>query len=104
MKKFILSVLVTGLMVSTMAAADVRYSASQERMLISLCKAVKSDSMVKLSYTLKRANISYLDMQDGLVCNGKDPITFAMLNGAEHTAHMIARRTNNDPSTFVAKN
>jgi hypothetical protein len=107
MKKLLLSVLVTGLLVSATSQAGTRakaFDASHERTLVSLCEAVRSNNKMRLHHTLKQARISYSEMQEGLVCNGKDPMTFAMLNGSEDNAHLIAKRTNIDPSSIVAKN
>lgn len=107
MKKLLLSVLVTGLMVSATSQAGSRakaFNASHERTLVGLCEAVKSNNKLRLHHALKEAGISYAKMQEDLVCNGKDPMTFAMLNGSEDTAHLIAKRTDLDASSIIARN
>jgi hypothetical protein len=107
MKKLILSVLVTGLMISTASQAgqhNTKYTSLHEKTLIGLCEAVMSNSKLRLNLALKRARVSYSDMQEGLVCNGKDPMTFAMLHHAEDNAHLIAKRSNVSLSHVIARN
>jgi hypothetical protein len=75
-----------------------------DAMYLRLCNAVISNNKLNLHSTLKRERVSYQQIQDGLVCNGQDPVTFAMYNGSEETAELIARRTRKVTSTIVAKN
>ncbi|TDF35576.1 DUF3718 domain-containing protein [Alteromonadaceae bacterium M269] len=110
MKKLALSVLMTGIFVSTASLAGYaetaksRIVSAHEQKLIGICKAVQSNSKLRLTLALKEARVSYSEMQEGLVCNGKDPMTFAMLNGAEDNAHLIAKRSGADMSSIVAAN
>jgi hypothetical protein len=80
------------------------FMTDQDRVNIKLCKAVKSNNRLHLHLTLKHANISYEEMQKGLVCNGQDPITFAMLNSSEKTASTIASRTHQEERVVLAQN
>ncbi|TDF35574.1 DUF3718 domain-containing protein [Alteromonadaceae bacterium M269] len=107
MKKIMMAIVACGLLVGTFAhAADANYNYTntEERMYLRLCEAVISNNKLKLHQALKRSGVSYKQMQEGLVCNGQDPITFAMLSGSEKTAHMIAARTKLDVDTILAKN
>lgn len=70
------------------------FSPSEERRLVRLCEAVKSDSRMKLNALLRKEHLSFREINNQLVCNGMDAITFAVKNGAHNTANLIASRAN----------
>lgn len=95
---------ITASMTQVTHASDALFMNDEDRMYLRLCKAVRSNNKLHLHLTLKREGVSYQQMQDGLVCNGQDPITFAMYSGSERVAHVIAENTELDAATTLAKN
>lgn len=108
MKKLMMTVAACSLFAGTFAHAgdsdNQLFVNDEDRMYLRLCKAVRTNNKLHLHLTLKKEGVSYEQMQEGLVCNGQDPITFAMLSGSEETAHLIAARTQLDVDAILAKN
>jgi hypothetical protein len=110
MKKLIMAVLTFTVIAAPFAMASnkemIKYGSisAHEEKLISLCKAIKSNSRARLSMALRKDRIRYSEMQKGLVCNGQDPMTFAITHHAMDNAHAIASRTKLDITHIVAKN
>ena len=91
MKKLTLAILlVAGASVSGIASANM--STSTEHNLVSVCKALKSDSKLQLMNAVKSSGVSYENLAQGLVCNGQQPVNFALANGAQKTADLFAKR------------
>jgi hypothetical protein len=93
MKKLALAFIVvaaTGF--SGFASASINESTEQN--LVKVCKALKSDSSIKLNKAVKHSRISYESLAEGLVCDGQSAVSFAIANGAEKTAHVFAKRAN----------
>jgi hypothetical protein len=103
MKKLtIATLLITGLGVSGIANADI--NASTEKDLVQICKALKSDSRLKLVKAMKRSRIRYETVvADGLVCNGQEALDFAVSHGSHKVAVLVAKRANVDLDTLLAK-
>lgn len=74
-----------------------------EKSLVKVCEALKSNSKLRLHKAIKQSRISEEDLAEGLVCNGQDPFTFALLHSAENTASYLAKRVNKDISSMLAK-
>lgn len=63
-----------------------------EDRLVSVCKALKSDSSIKLNRALKRSRTSHHDVAKGLVCNGMNSLAFAIQHKAYHNASYLAEK------------
>ncbi len=63
---------------------------SQERQLVSICKAIKSNSKLQLNRALKNARVKLRDVEDGLKCNGKSAIDYALSEKAWAIAKRIS--------------
>ncbi|MFZ8198950.1 DUF3718 domain-containing protein [Alteromonas portus] len=79
------------------------YPKELEGSLIAVCKAVKSDSRIKLHRAVKATGLDIKELHEGLVCNGQDMLTFAVTHDASKTAQHIARRVNAGPNVLTAK-
>jgi hypothetical protein len=76
---------------------------NMEKKLVKVCEALKSDSRIRLQQAISNVSAGYKQIAEGLVCNGMDPITFALSNGAEKTAKLLANRSNKDYNEMLAK-
>jgi hypothetical protein len=74
-----------------------------ERSLVNICKALKSDSKIRLLIAVKNSHLNYKVLAKALVCNGHDPVTFALINNANKTAKFMAARSDVDYDTLLAK-
>jgi hypothetical protein len=93
MKKLALAfVVVAATGFSGFASASI--SESTEQNLVKVCKALKSDSSIKLNKAVKNSRISYENLAEGLVCNGQSAVSFALSNGAEKTAGIFSKLAN----------
>lgn len=102
MKKLALvAVVMAGVGVSGMANAAI--DPATEANLVRICKALKSDSKIRLHQAIKRSRLNYKQVAKGLKCNGQDPFTFAMAHKADTTANLFARRANLDVDGLLAK-
>ncbi|WP_394221782.1 DUF3718 domain-containing protein [Alteromonas gracilis] len=79
------------------------YPMEIENELIAVCKAVKSDSRLKLRRAIKATGLTTRELYKGLVCNGQDMMTFAATHSASRTAQHIAARVNAKPSVLTAQ-
>lgn len=108
MKKRMMTLITCALLAAPLAqlanAGNTLFVNDEDRMYLRLCKAVKSNNKLHLHLTLKHEGISYQQMQEGLICNGQDPITFALYSGSKKIAQVIADHTESDVSTILAKN
>lgn len=102
MKKLTLATLIiASLGFSGFASANI--STSTEQSLVQICKALKSDSRIKLVRAMKRSRIRYETVANGLVCNGQDALSFAVAHGANKTAGLVAKRANVNIDSLLAK-
>jgi len=85
------------------AATANSYPKELEKDLIAVCEAVKSDSRMKLRRAVRATGLNMRELNNGLVCNGQDMMTFAATHGAAKTAQHIAARVNVKPSVLTAK-
>ncbi|KXI27030.1 hypothetical protein AX660_02630 [Paraglaciecola hydrolytica] len=74
-----------------------------EKQLVNICKALQSNSKMKLNRAVSKSGLNYRSISKGLVCNGMDPVTFALRNNAQKTAELFARKGNLDYQTLLAK-
>jgi hypothetical protein len=73
-----------------------------EKALIDVCKAAKSNSILKLNDTTKSYRLKTKTVALKLMCNGEDVISFAQNNGADKTAAKLQRSIGNVSITDVA--
>jgi len=73
-----------------------------ETALIDVCKAAKSNSIIKLNSTTKGYHLDNKTVALKLMCNGQDVISFAESNGATKTAAKLQRSLGNVSITDVA--
>jgi hypothetical protein len=103
MKKTILvSILSTGILLAGSAQANY-IDPSTEHSLVKICEALKSNSKIRLHRAVKNSGLSYKKVAKDLVCNGQDPVTFALMNDSKKTAKLIAKRSNVDIDSLLAK-
>jgi hypothetical protein len=94
MKKVIISTIITaGFLLAGNAQAS-NIDPVTESKLVNVCEAIKSDSTLKLHIAIKESGIASKKISSGLVCNGHDPVTFAMVNDAKKTAKYLAKKSN----------
>lgn len=103
MKKIILgSILTAGILLTGNAHAN-SFDKSTEAHLVKICEAIKSDSKLKVHSAIKKSGIKARIISEGLVCNGYDPVTFAIVNNAQTTAKYMARKSGVDYEALLAK-
>jgi hypothetical protein len=97
---------------STIVAASILLSGSiqakyidpvTEDHLVKICKAIKSDSKIELRRAIKESGLGIQNITQGLVCNGADPVTFAIVNDAQKNARFLASRSGLSYEELVAK-
>ncbi|WP_293746177.1 DUF3718 domain-containing protein [uncultured Paraglaciecola sp.] len=103
MKKIIIgSLLTAGILLAGSAQAN-SIDKNVEAHLVKICEAIKSDSKYKVNRAIKNSGIKAKTVSEGLVCNGYDPVTFAMVNNAQNTAKYMARKSGVDYEALLAK-
>ena len=103
MKKIIIgSILTAGILLAGGAQAN-SFDKNIEANLVKICEAIKSDSKLKLRHAIEISGINVRAISKGLVCNGYDPVTFAIVNKAQHTAKFMARKSDVDYEALLAK-
>ena len=73
-----------------------------EKALIDVCKAAKSNSVIKVKGTTKYYRLKTKTVALKLMCNGEDVITFAESYGADKTAARLQKSLGNVRITDVA--
>lgn len=103
MKNVIISTILTaGILVAGSLQAKT-IDPSLERDLVKICEAIKSDSVIKVVKSVKNSSVGIKQIAEGLVCNGHDPVSFAMANDALKTAQYMAKKSRVDYQALVAK-
>jgi len=103
MKKVIIStILTTSFLLAAAAQANVINPATESN-LVEVCEAIKSDSVIKVNVAIRDSGIGMKQIANGLVCNGYDPVSFAMINDAEKTAKYMAKKSNVNHQEVLAK-
>jgi hypothetical protein len=92
-KAIIVSILSAGIVLAGSAQANY-IDPVTERHLVKICKALKSNSKIRLHRAIKNSHLSYKAVGKGLVCNGDDPVTFALKNESNKTAKLLANKAN----------
>lgn len=101
MKKLLLSIVTTGIMVVS-SAASANGMMSEDK-LQALCVAAQSNNKVHLINEMKKQRVRFNQLQKGLVCNGLDVVSFAKYHGADKTAELISSKTNLDADVLLSK-
>lgn len=73
-----------------------------EKALIDVCKAAKSNSLIKLNKTTEGYHLKNKTVALKLMCNGADVISFAESYGADKTAAKLQRSLGKVSITDVA--
>jgi len=103
MKKLLISTIITaGILLAGSAQANYIDPVTESK-LVKVCEAIKSDRLIKVNVAVKNSGISIKQIANGLVCNGLDPVSFALANDAQKTAKFMAKRSNVIDREFVAK-
>ncbi|MGS2719783.1 DUF3718 domain-containing protein [Paraglaciecola aestuariivivens] len=103
MKKLILGSIITAGVLLT-GTAQAKYIDKQtEAKLVEICQALKSDSKIRVHKAIKKSGFKARAISKGLVCNGYDAVTFAMINNAENSAKFIAKKGNINYNELIAK-
>ena len=94
MKKVIISTILTaGILLAGNAQAS-NIDPVVEAKLVKVCEAIKSDSVTDLNAAVRNSGVGIKQIANGLVCNGADPVNFALANDAEKTAKYMAAKSN----------
>lgn len=103
MKKLLLSTIITaGILLAGNAQAS-KIDPTTESKLVKICEAIKSDNTFKLHTAIRDSGIRTKQISNGLVCNGYDPVSFAIVNDAKNTAKYMAKKGNVNYQELVAK-
>ena len=101
-KKHIVSSVLASILICSAVQAQA-LDRETEKDLITICKALKSNNKSKLHRVISNSRWSYKIIAEGLVCNGMDPVTFALHNDAHKTAQFFAHKSKLDYQTMLAK-
>jgi len=103
MKKVIISTIIsTSFLLAATAQASVINPATESN-LVEVCEAIKSDSVIKVNVAIRDSGLGMKQIANGLVCNGYDPVSFALANDAEKTAQYMAKKSIDNNQKMVAK-
>ena len=103
MKKIILiGILTTNIALAGTAQAQY-IDPVMENKLVRVCEAIQSNSKFKLRNAIKNSRVDVKRLNKGLVCNGYDPVTFAIVSNAENTGKYMASKSNVDYDALLAK-
>ena len=100
--KTICAVIATGVMFTATAQAE-SYPAELENDLVKICKAIKADNPIRLHVAVQRSGLNYRTLDEGLVCNGQNMMTFAATHSAGNSGKFLAARLRNTDRTLTAK-
>ena len=103
MKKVLISSIITaGILLAGNAQAS-NMDVVTESKLVKVCEAIKSDSLFKVNVAVRESRIHIRKIANDLVCNGFDPVSYALANDAEKTAKYMAQKSNVNGQDFLAK-
>lgn len=103
MKKIIIgSILTAGILLAGSAQANY-IDKNTEANLVEICEAIKSNSTLKVHSAIKNSGIKAKEISEGLVCNGYDAVSFAIMNNAQNTAKFMARKSGVNYDALLAK-
>jgi hypothetical protein len=103
MKKTLIStIIVAGILLAGNAQAS-NIDSVVESKLVKVCEAIKSDSPIKVNTAVRNSGAGIKHIANSLVCNGVDPVSFALANNAEKTAKYMAQKGNVNYAELVVK-
>jgi hypothetical protein len=103
MKKLLISTIITaGILLAGSAQAS-NIDPLVESKLVEVCEAIKSDSLVKVNAAVRESGIGIKKIANSLVCNGHDPVSFALANDAEKTAQYMSAKSNVNGQGFLVR-
>lgn len=102
MKKLFVSTLLTSALVISQSAFAGGWL--EDEKLERLCELAKTDSKISLITEMKKRNLRFNHISDGLVCNGMDVVTFAKTHGATNIADMLETRRGKVDYIMLSKN
>jgi hypothetical protein len=103
MNKIIIgSILTAGILLAGNAQANY-IDKGTEAHLIKICEAIKSDNKLKLHRAIRNSGIKTRMVSEGLVCNGYDPVTFAIVSNAQNTGQYLARKSGVNYEVLLTK-
>jgi hypothetical protein len=103
MKKTLISTIITaGILLAGNAQAS-NIDSVVEGKLIKVCEAIKSDSLIHVNTAVRNSGIAMTLIANSLVCNGYDPVSFALANDAKKTAKYMAKNSNGKHQALLAK-
>jgi hypothetical protein len=103
MKKIMIGSIITASILLAGSAQANYIDKNVEAHLVKICEAIKSDSKFKVNRAIKNSGIKAKKVSEALVCNGYDPVTFAMVNNAQNTAKYMASKSGVDYDALLAK-
>ena len=102
MKKVIISTILTAGFLLAGSAQASNIDPVVESKLVEVCEAIKSDNLSKVNDAVKDSGVSIKKLANSLVCNGQNPVSFAMANDAGKIAqYMAAKSTTNHQELLV---
>ena len=103
MKKVIISTILTAGFLLAGSAQASNIDPIVESKLVEVCEAIKSDSLVKVNDAVKESGIGIKKLANSLVCNGQNPVNFALANDAEKIAQYLAAKSNVNHQEFLVR-
>jgi hypothetical protein len=102
MKKVLISTIISaGILLAGNAQAS-NIDTVVEGKLVKVCEAIKSDRVIKVNIAIRDSGMGVKQIANGLICNGYDPVSFALINNAEKTAKFMAKRSNVNHQELMA--
>ncbi len=74
-----------------------------EKNLVKICKALKSDSKMKIKHAIENTHIRKEAVLRGLVCNGMTPLTFALSHNANESAQYLVGQNGTATIAYAQK-
>ena len=102
-KSLFTAALIATTSLSVPATAQAAYPAYLENDLIKICTAIRDNKPMRLQRIVKKTGLSYRQLQNGLVCNNDDMMTFAAKHQSEATSQLLARRLGTSPTLTAAR-
>jgi hypothetical protein len=91
MKKLLISTIITAGILLTGNAQANYINPDTESKLVKICEAIKSGRLIKVHVAVRDSGIGIKQIANGLVCNGNNPVSFALANDAKKTAKYMAK-------------
>ena len=102
LKKTLLAIAASLPVLAISLPSQAAMSSYMENALVDVCKAAKSNSILKLNSTTQGYRLTNKTVALKLMCNGEDVISFAESYGADKTAARLQKSLGNVKITDVA--